>query len=319
MGVLRDSPIPGLERCTFRALGTLCTLQVAEENLLAADAFFAAATAWVRDFEARYSRYRPDSVISRLNAQAGGDWQSIDAGTEHLLQLAGGLYTLSDGLLDVATLPLAQLWNWKQPPLELPTPAQVRRALALCGWPKVERRPGALRLPLAGMGLDVGGFGKEYAVDQVLQMAIRAGLEHVLVDFGGDVAVRGHPPGQPFWHIGVEDPVRPGVAASGVGLSTGQAMATSGDSVRAFERGGRRYGHIIDPRSGYPANSGLLGVSVVAGSCLEAGMLATVCFILGPEAGLERIARHPSAAGRLSARQRVWQTPNYAEHEVLAA
>jgi thiamine biosynthesis lipoprotein len=192
------------------------------------------------------------------------------------------------------------LWNWKQPTPRIPIEEEVNSARGLVGWNRIERRPGQIRLPKAGMCLDLGGMGKEYAVDQVSAMGVQRGLAGLLVDFGADVRVAGTPPdGRPGWHIGLEDPTKPGSCWTGLAVQNA-GVATSGDYVRKFESGGKRYGHILDVRTGYPVDNGLLAASVMAPSCTLAGMLTTAAFVLGPEEGLKLIETQLSAAGALT-------------------
>jgi thiamine biosynthesis lipoprotein len=165
------------------------------------------------------------------------------------------------------------------------------------------------------MALDFGGFGKEYAVDVVAQMAVERGLGNVLVDFGHDIRVLGAPPGRPLWHIGLEDPARPGERWGSVAV-TNRGVASSGDYLRGFTVEGRRYGHIIDPRTGWPAAHGCTQATVIADTCLQAGVLSTSAFILGPEEGLKLIQSTPGAEGVILTADRRAQTRGFFNHVV---
>jgi FAD:protein FMN transferase len=290
-------PVLPLRKFSFPALGTNCEVQYAAPGGDAqAAGFERAAQAWVQAFEAKYSRFLPDSLVSRINAAAGSAWVEIDAEMENLLKLCDTLHFMTQGVLDSTTLPLIRLWNWKAEPPVIPSAEQIAAAMKLVGWPKVQRAPGKIFLPQAGMALDFGGFGKEYAVDVVAELAVDHGINDVLVDFGHDLRALGRPPGRPAWHIGLEDPQRPGSSSSSVGLS-GKGIASSGDYIRRFVIEGRRYGHIIDPRSGRPVANGCLQATVIAGSCLQAGVLSTTAFVLGVPKGLEFIQSCQGAEG----------------------
>ena len=288
-----------LRKLSFPALGTLCEVQYAAPggDAQAAD-FERAAIAWVTAFEAKYSRFRPDSLLSRINAAAGRDWVAIDPEMEGLLKLCDTLHFMTQGVLDPTTLPLLRLWNYKVENPRLPTPEELAAARALVGWKKVQRSPGKVFLPAAGMALDFGGFGKEYAVDIVAQLALDHGLPGALVDFGHDLRALGTPPGRPAWHVGLEDPRKPGTAAGSIGVS-GKGVASSGDYLRHVIIGGKRYGHIVDPRTGAPVAHGCVQATVIAGSCLQAGVLSTTAFVLGVPKGLEFIQACPGAEGLL--------------------
>ena len=144
------------------------------------------------------------------------------------------------------------------------------------------------------MGIDLGGIGKEYAVDHVLNMARDRGMNDVLVDIGQDLRVCGRSPGKDAWYIGLEEPDQPGHCWTCVRV-TDHAIATSGDYFRSFVRDGRRYGHILDPRNGEPVSNGCQAVTVIAPTCVMAGILSTAAFVLGPSAGLELIKYHGGA------------------------
>lgn len=287
-----------LRRLSFPALGTLCEVQYAAPSgdAQAAD-FERRAAGWVQGFEAKYSRFRPDSLVSRINAAAGREWTAVDAEMEMLFKLCDTLHFMTQGILDPTMLPLIQLWNWKDPDFSVPSPERIAAARALTGWGKVQRRPGAVFLPQAGMALDFGGFGKEFAVDRVAQIAIECGIASVLVDFGHDLRTLGAPPDRAAWHIGLEDPRKPGTTSGSMAVAGSKGIASSGDYLRCAVRNGRRYGHILDPRTGSPVANGCFQATVLAGTCLQAGILSTTAFVLGVPKGLEFIQACPGAEG----------------------
>jgi thiamine biosynthesis lipoprotein len=262
--------------------------------------FCRVAIEWVADFEQRYSRFRPDSIVSQINAAAGIAPLSIDAATERVLDLCELVYQASQGLLDPTAMPLMALWNYKATRPRIPSEAEIASARQLVGWPKVRRAKGSVFLPERGMAIDIGGWGKEYAVDRVAELARTYGVECLLVDFGHDLRAVGVPPGRPAWHIGIEDPERPGTHRESVAL-TNAAMASSGDYLRGFTVDGRRFGHIIDLRTGRPVSNGCIQSTVIAPSCLQAGILSTASFIAGPEAGIQMIEACFGAEGLIVA------------------
>lgn len=286
-----------LRRLEFRALGTQCEVRYTAASSRAASDFERAVRAWVETFEGRYSRFRPTSIIARINAAAGGSWVEIDAETEQMLDLCQVLHEMTDGILDASTGPLLRLWDYRLPPPELPGPGQVAAVRALVGWSRVQRAPGRVFLPRAGMALDFGGWGKEWAVDAVAQLAAARGITDALIDFGHDIRGIGRPPGRAAWHVGLEDPARPGTPCGSVALFSGKGIASSGDYLRNFMHAGRRYGHIVDPRTGVPVTHGVRQVTVIADTCFQAGIVSTTAFVLGPVAGLEFIRRFPGVEG----------------------
>ncbi len=289
----------GLQQLAFTAMNTHCRVNFVSANPAQTKSFQSELLRWVSWFEAHYSRFIPDSLIGRINAAAGLHWVDVDPETDALFNFCQEMVFFTRGLFDPTSLPLLRLWNWKAQPPAVPAESAVAAARELVGWRKIQRRKGAIFLPREGMCMDLGGIGKEYAVDRVLTMGVERGFKDILVDFGQDVRVHGKPPGRAAWHIGLEDPGKPGECWTGVAVND-HAVATSGDYVRHFIVDGRRYGHIIDPRDGYPVNNGCLSVSIVAPSCTMAGILSTSAFILGAKEGLDLIRTCPGAEGAIT-------------------
>jgi len=305
-----------VRRHRWTALGTTCEVQFACADDALAARFETGAVAWVADFEARYSRFRPDSVIGRINAAAGREWVEIDAEMEQLLDFCASVHFLTQGTLDVTATPVLRLWDYKAAAPRVPTDAEVAAALRLVGWAKVQRVPGRVFLPEPGMALDFGGWGKEYAVDAVAALARSLGITRALVDFGHDLHAVGAAPGKPGWHVGLEDPANPTGPCRGSLAAADLAVASSGDYLRGFTVGGRRYGHIIDPRTGRPVANGCRQATVVAPTCLQAGVLSTTLFILGPEAGLRLAGQTMGVEAHILTDRAVHQTRGFFRHVV---
>lgn len=304
-----------LRKLSFPALGTVCEIQYAIADEARAAAYERAAVGWVQAFEAKYSRFRTDSLVTRINDAAGREWVEIDAEMEQMLKLCDTLHFMTQGVLDPTALPLIRLWNWKAETPRVPSASEIAAALALVGWKKVQRAPGKIFLPTAGMAIDFGGFGKEYAVDIVAQLALDHGIENVLVDFGHDLRALGAPPGRPAWHIGLEDPAHPGRSSSSIAVS-GKGVASSGDYVRGFTLNGRRFGHIVDPRTGAPVANGCTQATAIANTCLQAGVLSTTAFVLGVPKGVEFIQACQGAEGLLLTASVRAQTRGFFHHVV---
>ena len=310
-----DVGVP-LRKLSFPALGTMCEVQYAAPGGdPQAAAFERAATGWVNAFEAKYSRFRPDSLISRINSAAGREWIEVDAEMEGLLKLCDTLHFMTQGVLDPTMLPLIRLWNYKTETPRIPTADEIASARALVGWKKVLRSPGKIKLPEVGMALDFGGFGKEYAVDITAQIATDHGIRAALVDFGHDLRAVGVSPGRPAWHIGLEDPQKPGTPAGSIAVS-GKGVASSGDYLRRFVVNGKRFGHILDPRTGSPVANGCVQATVIAGSCLQAGVLSTTAFVLGVPKGVEFIQACQGAEGLLLTERTRAQTRGFFNYVV---
>ncbi len=241
----------------------------------------AACVTEAQRFESRYTRFREDSVIGRINA-AAGDWVAVDEEMERLLDYAEACWQASDGTFDVTSGPLRAVWHRDME--ALPDKAALTSVLTNVGWRKVQRRPGAVRLPHAGMALDFGGIVKEYAADAVAGLAQRLGIRHGIVDLGGDLKIIGPHLDGSGWDIGITDPWRAGAALAHIQLVQG-AVATSGDYERGFNVAGRRYSHLLDPRSGWPVE-GLVSVSVAAETAVVAGSLSSIAMLMAESEAL---------------------------------
>ena len=313
MGSLAESPAQGGRKVCFRAMGTWCQITFVAGSRAAAEGFVGAAVRWVADFEAKYSRFLPDSLIGRINQSTNKKWVEVDEETDRLFSICQELYFFTRGVFDPTALPLIQLWNWKADPPVIPDDSMVKSTVERVGWRKVQRRKGAIFLPHKGMSLDLGGIGKEYAVDRVVQLAQEFGIADVLVDFGQDIRANGHPADRPFWHIGLEDPHHPGTCWNSATVQD-TAVATSGDYLRNFQAKGRRYGHILDPRSGYPVDNGCRAVTVIAPTCTFAGVLSTTAFVVGEKEGLKMIENYFGAEGCIVTDKTRHQTARFNEY-----
>jgi thiamine biosynthesis lipoprotein len=256
-------------------MASRCELRIGAPDAQAAERLAQQAIAEVRRIETKYSRYRPDSIVSRINAAAGGEAVHCDDETMSLMNYAAALHGASDGLFDITSGVLRRAWDFRQP--KVPAAQVLQPLLALVGWSKVECGGQDVRLRQAGMEIDFGGFGKEYAADRAAALLADAGVRHGYVNLGGDMRFIGPDlDGRP-WSIGIQDPRDPDGVIASIPISSG-ALATSGDYERFFEIDGRRYCHILDPRDGMPVRywrsvSVLAPMAIAAGSCSTITML----------------------------------------------
>jgi len=269
-------------RQTFRAMAAEHELTLAAEDIDLARRAADAAIADVRRIEAKYSRYRDDSITSRINRAAGGDAVRIDAETAALLRYAEQCHAQSGGLFDITSGVLRRAWDFKRDPPLLPSQEELDAAIALVGWPEVEWSATSVRLPRAGMEIDFGGIGKEYAADRVATICLERGLRHGLVNLGGDIRAIGPQGDGTAWRVGIRHPRARDAAVAGFDLATG-ALATSGDYERYFEIAGTRYCHILNPRTGMPV-ARWQSISVVSPLCVVAGSCATIAMLLEADA-----------------------------------
>jgi FAD:protein FMN transferase len=262
-------------RFGFEAMGCGCEVVVAATGKAEAVSAAEAAIREVSRIENKYSRYHKGSVVPRINALAGAESCECDDETMGLLLHASLLHAQSGGLFDITTGVLRRAWNLKS--AELPSPEAVHELLKLVGWEKVELDRHGIRLPVKGMEIDLGGIGKEYAVDRAARLLFSAGVRHGYVNLGGDIMVVGPMPDGKPWTIGVRDPENAEKLFASVPIHGG-GLATSGDYGLFFEKDGQRYGHILNPRTGYPVDH-WRSVTVIAPSALQAGSISTVAML----------------------------------------
>ncbi|TSA02178.1 MAG: FAD:protein FMN transferase [Methylococcus sp.] len=262
-----------LYRRDFHAMGSPCEIQLYAKSRSRAQHVLNRLTSEIQRLEARYSRYRDDSFLKTINRVAAeGGAITVDDETAGLLSYVATCYQESDGLFDVTSGLLRKAWSFKDN--RLPLDDEIQPLLERVGWNKLSWEPPVLSFPMAGMELDFGGAVKEYAVDRVTSLCWESEVYHGLVNLGGDIRVIGpHPDGTP-WAIGITHPRIPGAFITRLPLTQG-ALATSGDYERCIEWEGVRYGHILDPRTGWPVRR-LAAVSVLADLCVVAGSASTI-------------------------------------------
>ncbi len=265
----------------FVAMASDCEVRLAGVSAARAQTLATLAIHEVRRIETKYSRYRPDSVVSRINAAAGsGAAIPIDAETAQLLAFAGQLHALSDGLFDATSGVLRQVWDFKA--ARPPTAQQIDDVLPRIGWQHLERNDHTARLMRPRMELDFGGFGKEYAADRAATLLANEGAAHGLVNLGGDIRVIGPQADGTPWSLGIRHPRQDEAMIASIPMSTG-ALATSGDYERFLIHNDQRFCHILNPKTGWPAQH-WQSISIVAPVCTAAGALSTTAMLKGCDA-----------------------------------
>ena len=260
----------------FEAMASACEVRVAGASPRQLRAAAQAAIDEVRRIEFKYSRYRADSIVSRINASAGSDaLLEVDGETAHLLGFAAQLFESSDGLFDITSGVLRKAWDFRAG--RVPEADAVNALLGLVGWQNVVWTGRTLTLTQPGMEIDFGGFGKEYAADRAQAVLADRGLRHGYVNLGGDIRVLGAQPDGTPWRIGIQHPRDADRLIASLDVSEG-ALATSGDYERFFEHGSRRYCHILDPRTGWPVDA-WRSISVFAPVCVAAGAMSTIAML----------------------------------------
>jgi len=262
----------------FYAMGSDCALHLYGGAAKDLEPIAVAAEEEIRRIEARYSRYRDDSELARINKVAAtGGVIDIDAETAGLMAYAKACFAKSDGAFDVTSGRLRAVWNFSVS--RLPDRRSIDAVLPFIGLDNVILANSRLHFRRPGMELDFGGLGKEYAADRAAEVCLELGMRHGFIDLGGDIRTVGPQPDGLPWRIGIRHPRAADRLAAEIALPSG-ALATSGDYERFIEVDGRRYCHILDPNTGWPAQ-GLSSVTVISDRCLVAGSLSTAAMLKG--------------------------------------
>jgi thiamine biosynthesis lipoprotein len=279
-------------------MGTTVELILYAADERSANLAAAAAYARIRQLDGIMSDYQPESELSRLSRTSGsGQAVPISADLWVVLRAAQNLAERSGGAFDITVGPYVKLWRRARREKQLPSDERLREAAASVGYRHLELddEHRTARLLKPGMRLDLGGIAMGYAVDEMYQVLAEQGISRGLIDGSGDILAGDPPPGADGWRIGIAPlEARDGPPSRFVRLSH-RAVTTSGDAWQFVELAGRRYSHIVDPRTGLGLST-RSSVTILADDCLTADSLATAVCVLGPQAGLALVEQTPGAA-----------------------
>lgn len=279
---------------TGMALGTVCSINLFEKGTEERyDALFARLDA----IEALMSANLKDSTIGQINAAAGVHPVKSDNETIKVLQEALRFARDSGGRFDPTIGPLVKLWDIGGSSPAVPDPEKIRKAGSLIDWRRVviNTEEKTVFLPETGMRIDLGAIAKGYAADELAVMIRSWNISRAMIDLGGNIYAIGNKTGQSPWHIGIRNPEKTGGAPVLSLYMSDKSMVTSGIYERFFIENGTHYHHILDPETGYPANTGVLSVSIISPRSIEADALSTTLFLLGVRKGIDFIEGIPEA------------------------
>jgi thiamine biosynthesis lipoprotein len=251
----------------------------------------------IAELDGSMSDYRPASELMQLCKKAGGEPVRVSDDLFYVLQKAQQVAERSDGAFDVTVGPVVRLWRISRKTRQLPDPEKLKAALALVGYKnvRIDAEARTVQLLKGGMQLDLGGIAKGYAADEALKTLEKHGIKCALVAAGGDIAVSEAPPDAPGWTVGIAPLFDPESKPKHSLLLKNAAVSTSGDTEQFIEIDGKRYSHIIDPKTGL----GLVGrqsVTVTARRGIDSDSLTKVVSVWGPKRGLEFIEKTPGTA-----------------------
>jgi thiamine biosynthesis lipoprotein len=257
-----------------------CEVLIEAVDSITANRMASLAFQEARRIEQKFSRYRDDNIVYQINHSQGATIK-VDDETALLLDFANQCYQLSEGLFDITSGALRKVWRFDGSD-HVPTAQQVAAILPRVGWENITWAPPFLTMA-PGMEIDFGGIGKEYAVDQTCQRLQQEVKASFLINFGGDLCANGIRQNNKPWLIGVENPIHSDTAQGAIEIKHG-ALATSGDTKRYLLRNGKRYAHILNPKTGWPIEHAPRSITVAASTTIEAGMLASFALLQGKNA-----------------------------------
>jgi thiamine biosynthesis lipoprotein len=284
---------PPVERL-WPVMGTFASVTLRGDDAGHLEWAAAETTRLMEEFNRLMSVYIPDSELSRLNTSTNP--VHISPQTRDMLVLARHYTRLSGGVFDPTAMPLIRLWGFSggRIPEALPTEDAIAAAKAYTGIDKLEIAPDSARFTEPGVMMDLGGIAKGFAVDRCYEAIIGQRALNAIFNLGGNIRCHGKAEPDRAWRIGVQHPFDHARSLGTLELQSGMAVATSGNYERFVTINGKRYAHIIDPRSGLPVE-GMAGVTVLSKSATEADALSTSLFVLGIEGAAELLARTPDS------------------------
>jgi thiamine biosynthesis lipoprotein len=282
---------------TSRTMGTLATVLLVTPDSVASAPDAEAARKTFARIDSLMSNWTETSEVARINREAGSGPVTVNEEVSRVLEIARRVGVESDSCFDITVEPMVRLWGFLGGPPRVPDPDAIAALLPRIGWDRVAFDPEtrSLRLLDPDTRIDLGGVAKGYGVDAVTAVLRARGVRDALVDLSGNMMALGSPPDRPHWTIGIRDPRDRLPYVARLSLS-GAAVATSGAYEQFVARDGRRYGHILDPRTGWPVDD-LLAVTVVAPTATEADAWSTACFVLGRTAAMTKARAHPELDG----------------------
>jgi len=265
-------------------LATVCVVTLYDEGT---PRIYNEVFARLNEIESRMSVFIEGSDVYRINTAAGIEAVEVHTDTFGVIEKAVYFAELSGGAFDPTVEPLIALWDIGGKNPGVPAQEEIDRVLPLINWRDIEldRENKTVFLKKPGMALDLGAIAKGYAADEAAAIIKKAGISQAMINIGGNVMAVGEKKDGSLWRIGVQNPLDIRGAYIGITSTREKSLVTSGVYERFFEADGKRYHHIFSPSIGYPADNGLLSVSIITDISMDADALSTAVFILGYEKG----------------------------------
>lgn len=278
---------------TLKLMGSRFDITVVADNQVQADANIDLAVAEITRIEKLISSWDPDSQTSAINKNAGIGPVAVDGELYGLIERAVGLSKLTDGAFDISYASMDRIWKFDGSMTHMPTEEEITSSVSKVGFEKIILDPNKKTVFLKEKGVKIGfgAIGKGYAADRAKDLLVAKGVPSGIINASGDMNTWGKQPNGQEWKVAITNPMDKNKVFALLPITNG-AVVTSGNYEKFVRFNGKRYSHIIDPRTGYPS-SGILSVTVFAPSAELADALATSVFVMGKETGLDRINQMP--------------------------
>lgn len=245
----------------------------------------------LNDIDDKMSAFKTESEISRINRSAGNAPQTVSADTYFIIKKAVEYCALTEGTFDPTIRPLVNLWNKTFEQGKIPGERDIKEKLSLVNYRDIifNDEEKTVVLIHKDQALDLGGIAKGFAADLVRDIFRKKDITSALIDLGGNIYALGSKPDGSFWKVGIQDPFSPRGQYLGILNVKNKSIVTSGNYEKYIEKDGRRYHHIIDPRTGYPSESKIISATIISDNSLDGDGLSTGIYILGVRKSLELI------------------------------
>ncbi|MHC1685060.1 MAG: FAD:protein FMN transferase [Clostridiaceae bacterium] len=277
----------------FFEMQSICMGTVIEQKVYGKNAYEVAKTVEnvLKRLEDLLSFFISSSEVSKLNSSAGKDKVTLSSETLYILKKAKFFSNLSEGAFDVTIAPLVKQWGIFTENERIPSQSEIEHTLKLVNYKEIsiENPSNAASLAKTGQMIDLGAIAKGYAADKAKEIYKEHGIKSAFINIGGNVHVLGNKPDNSLWKIGLQHPSKKRGTCIAVIILSDKSMVTSGDYERNFEKDNIKYHHILDPRTGYPSDSGIISATVVSKYSIDADALSTAIFIQGLEKGVDII------------------------------
>ena len=281
-----DEQVPIIKN--FYVLGTVIQLKIFGENAKLA---INESIKRLLEIDDKMSVFKEDSEVSKINRNAGGEYQKISEDTYYVLETSLKYCNMSQGVFDPTIRPLVDVWGFGRENQKVPSKNEIEKAKKFVNYNDLEtdKAKKAVRLNKENQSIDLGGVAKGFAADEIRDILVSNNIKNAIIDLGGNIFALGNKQNGMAWNIGIQDPLATSGEHMGIISVFNKSVVTSGNYERFFEANGKRYHHILDPRTGHPSESGVISATIISDNSIDGDALTTCAYVMGLETGYELI------------------------------